>query len=164
MKGGEEEEEAKELVYGINIEMAERGTKLELTVDEVVEGYVGSLGISQILHVLLVSLAWIFDSQNALVTIFSDAQPPSWRCISPPFHSGNSTAEMAPVCSSVVGDGKGGGGSVCGLPPGTWEWVGGNRSSTVAEWGLICNRRFLAGVPASLFFLGSLLGTPFTKF
>ncbi|OAY39235.1 organic cation/carnitine transporter 1 [Manihot esculenta] len=158
MKGGEEEE-AKELVYGINIEMAERGTKLELTVDEVVEGYVGSLGISQILHVLLVSLAWIFDSQNALVTIFSDAQPPSWRCISPPFHSGNSTAEMAPVCSSVVGDGKGGGGSVCGLPPGTWEWVGGNRSSTVAEWGLICNRRFLAGVPASLFFLGSLLGS-----
>ncbi|KAF2321100.1 hypothetical protein GH714_033859 [Hevea brasiliensis] len=153
----EEGEEAQKLVHGINIEIAE--TKLELTVDEVVEGYVGSLGISQLLHVFLVSLAWIFDSQNTLATIFSDAQPPSWRCISPHLHADNTTVvpamAAASLCSSI-GDSKGGG-SVCGLPPGTWEWVGGNRSSTIAEWGLICDRKFLACVPASLFFLGSLL-------
>jgi OCT family organic cation transporter-like MFS transporter 4/5 len=48
--------------------------------------------------------------------------------------------------------------SVCGLTPGTWEWVGGHESSIVAEWGLICDRRFLAAIPASLFFIGSLFG------
>ncbi|KAF2321097.1 hypothetical protein GH714_033848 [Hevea brasiliensis] len=114
----EEGEEAQKLVHGINIEIAE--TKLELTVDEVVEGYVGSLGISQLLHVFLVSLAWIFDSQNTLATIFSDAQPPSWRCISPHLHADNTTVvpamAAASLCSSI-GDSKGGG-SVCGLPPG----------------------------------------------
>ncbi|MED6195635.1 hypothetical protein PIB30_039788 [Stylosanthes scabra] len=123
---------------------SEEGTKFELTVDEVVEGYVGSLGLSQILHVLVVSFAWIFDAQSTLVTIFSDAQPPSWRC-----KNGLSCGH----------GGGGGGSSVCGLVPGSWEWVGGDRSSTIAEWGLICDRKFLAAVPASLNFLGSLLGS-----
>ncbi|KAL2334333.1 hypothetical protein Fmac_015546 [Flemingia macrophylla] len=116
-------------------------TKLELSVDEVVEGYVGSLGFSQVVHVLLVSLAWIFDAQSTLVTIFSDAQPPAWRCKTGLCQSNNST------------------GSVCGLVPGTWEWVGGHTSSIIAEWNLICDRRFLAAVPASVYFLGSLLGS-----
>lgn len=48
--------------------------------------------------------------------------------------------------------------SVCGLKTGSWEWVGGNTSSTIAEWGLICDRKFLAAIPASLYFLGSLIG------
>ncbi|KAL4316554.1 hypothetical protein S245_052773 [Arachis hypogaea] len=126
---------------GTTLVESEEGTKLELTVDEVVEAYVGSLGLSQILHVLVVSFAWIFDAHSTLVTIFSDAQPPSWRC------------KNGVYCT----DGRGG--SVCGLVPGSWEWVGGDRSSTVAEWGLICDRKFLAAVPASVNFLGSLLGS-----
>ncbi|PKI71750.1 hypothetical protein CRG98_007883 [Punica granatum] len=48
-------------------------------------------------------------------------------------------------------------GPVCGLKPGTWEWVGRNTSSVIAEWDLVCDREFLAAVPASLFFIGSLL-------
>ncbi|KDP25005.1 hypothetical protein JCGZ_23988 [Jatropha curcas] len=155
------EEAAEKLIYG-DMEMAERGVvivpitnhKIELTVDEVIEEHVGSLGFSQLLHVFLVSLAWIFDSQNTLVTIFSDAQPPAWKC-KLPIHA-NNTASFSSLCSSENGYGSG---SVCGLAPGTWEWVGGNTSSTIAEWSLICDRRFLAGVPASLFFLGSLLGS-----
>ncbi|XP_050212004.1 organic cation/carnitine transporter 1-like [Mercurialis annua] len=151
----EDDEESQKLVHA-NIEIA---AKLELTVDEVVENYVGSLGLSQLIHVFLVSLAWIFDSQNTLVTIFSDAQPPAWRCKSSPFHShaNNTTAVLC-------GEGNNLAVSVCELPPGTWEWVGGNTSSTIAEWGLICDRRFLAGVPASVFFLGSLLGSAFFGF
>ncbi|KAJ6677204.1 SOLUTE CARRIER FAMILY 22 MEMBER [Salix viminalis] len=47
--------------------------------------------------------------------------------------------------------------SVCGLKPGTWEWVGNHESSIVVEWCLVCDRRFLAAVPASMFFIGSLL-------
>lgn len=114
----------------------------QLTVDEVVEEYVGPFGFSQIIQVILVSLARIFDSQATLVTIFTDAQPQSWRCIGVDCGSG------------------GGGGSVCGLRPGSWEWSGGNSSSTIAEWGLVCDRRFLAALPTSVYFLGSLIGRP----
>ncbi|XP_010037014.2 LOW QUALITY PROTEIN: organic cation/carnitine transporter 1 [Eucalyptus grandis] len=147
-----EDEEAQRLVC-MNIDLAQIESpprKLELTVDEVLEEYVGSFGFSQLLHVFLVSFAWIFDSQNALITIFTDAQPSAWRCKSPG------------SCIGAAGGGGGDGGgaaSVCGLERGTWEWVGGNTSSVIAEWGLICDRKFLAAVPASLFFLGSLLGS-----
>ncbi|CAA6663111.1 unnamed protein product [Spirodela intermedia] len=48
---------------------------------------------------------------------------------------------------------------MCHLAPGSWEWVDGEKSSTVAEWGLICDRKFRAGIPASVFFLGSLFGS-----
>ncbi|ONK71162.1 uncharacterized protein A4U43_C04F5450 [Asparagus officinalis] len=82
----------------------------------------------------------MFDSQNTLVTIFSDAQP-QWRCVDP----------SSTTCLSSS--------TMCGLDRGEWEWVGGNKSSTIAQWGLICGNKFKAGVPASLFFIGSLLGT-----
>ncbi|XP_072986917.1 organic cation/carnitine transporter 1 [Typha latifolia] len=110
--------------------------KVELTIDEIIEEHVGSFGCSQLLQVFFVSLAWIFDSQNTLITIFSDAQP-QWKC------KGSS-------CPSS---------SMCGLDRGAWEWVGGDKSSTIAEWGLICDKKFRAGIPASLFFVGSLIGS-----
>ncbi|XP_042486586.1 organic cation/carnitine transporter 1-like [Macadamia integrifolia] len=115
--------------------------KLELTVDEVIDEYVGSLGFSQLIHVFLVSLAWVFDSQNTLVTIFSDAKP-SWAC-----KGGGSWCDPGST------------GSVCKVESGHWEWIRGNGSSTIAEWGIICDRKFYAGIPASLFFLGSILGS-----
>ncbi|KAJ3680427.1 hypothetical protein LUZ60_016705 [Juncus effusus] len=108
----------------------------ELTIDEIIEQHVGSFGFSQLLHVFLVSLAWIFDSQNTLITIFSDAQP-DWKC-------------KGFGCDAS---------SICTLNSGMWEWVGGDKSSTIAEWGLICDKKFRAGIPASLFFLGSLIGS-----
>lgn len=136
------EEETEKLVpISVSAERI-RDTKVELTVDEVVEEYVGSLGFSQIIHVFLVSLAWIFDSQNTLVTIFTDAQPAAWQCTSPPC-SRNDTANAAAVCSMVAG---------------SWEWIGGSKTSIIAEWSLVCHRNFLAAVPASLFFIGSLFG------
>ncbi|KAK6276356.1 hypothetical protein POUND7_006065 [Theobroma cacao] len=52
-------------------------------------------------------------------------------------------------------------GPVSGLAAGTWEWIGGNTTSTIAEWGLVCDRKFLAALPASLFFVGSILGCAF---
>ncbi|KAL8464791.1 hypothetical protein ACS0TY_034333 [Phlomoides rotata] len=119
------------------------GKKLELTVDEVVEEYVGSFGFSQLLQVILVSLAWIFEAQSTLVTIFTDAQPESWRCLG----------------LDCGGASRGDAASVCGLKQGTWEWNGGNTRSIIAEWGLVCDRRFLAALPASVYFLGSLIGS-----
>ncbi|KAK1256541.1 Organic cation/carnitine transporter 1 [Acorus gramineus] len=117
-------------------EVAEANTESS-TVDEVIEEHVGSFGCAQLLQVFLVSLAWIFDSQNTLVTVFSDAQPP-WRL--------KGSKEVAT-------------GSMCRLERGAWEWVGGNSSSIIAEWGLVCDRKFLASLPASMFFLGSLFGS-----
>ncbi|XP_047180846.1 organic cation/carnitine transporter 1 isoform X2 [Vigna umbellata] len=142
MLGTMMEEEQTLVKGGTNLEGSE--AKLELTVDEVVEEYVGSLGFSQLVHVLLVSLAWIFDAQSTLVTIFTDAQPP-WRCKSGLCQGYNNNSSNT--------------GSVCELVPGTWEWVGGHTSSTIAEWNLVCDRRFLAAVPASVYFLGSLIGS-----
>lgn len=146
------DEEAQNFVKKPSSEVVPCGTgnKLQLTVDQVVEEYVGSFGFSQLLQVFFVSIAWIFDSHSTLVTIFTDAQPDSWRCIEP-------------YCSGGGGGWRGGTNSVCGLAPGTWEWSNGNASSTIAEWGLVCDRRFLAAVPASLYFLGSLIGPLFSQ-
>ncbi|ERN09586.1 hypothetical protein AMTR_s00029p00167630 [Amborella trichopoda] len=122
-------EEEQELFAHDRDEDEEKGgkPKLELTVDEIIEEYVGSFGFSQLVHVFLVSLAWIFDSQHTLVTIFTDAEP-QWRCKM----NGYECWENA---------------SLCDLHPKAWEWVGGERMSTVAEWGLICGHRFRAGIP-----------------
>ncbi|GFZ12311.1 organic cation/carnitine transporter1 [Actinidia rufa] len=102
----------------VDIERGERMKKL--TVEEVVEGYVGPMGLGQVLHVLMVSLAWIFDAHSTLVTIFTDAQPRS----------------------NVTATGGGGG-----------------HGTVVEEWNLMTDRKFLGALPASLFFLGSLLGS-----
>ena len=157
----EKEEEAQELVHEKGNNPLE--AKLELTVDEVVEKYVGSFGFSQLLHVLLVSLAWIFDSQNTLITIFTDAQPAAWRCktLDPKsnYYTSNNASISSSLCMSKTSTGnKGQFDRVCGMAAGTWEWIGGNTTSTIAEWGLICDRKFLAAVPASLFFIGSIFG------
>ncbi|KAJ0968893.1 hypothetical protein J5N97_021770 [Dioscorea zingiberensis] len=116
----------------------ETETKVELTVNEIIEEHVGSFGLSQLLQVFLISLPWAFDAQNTLVTIFTDAQP-AWKCKVP-----------SSSCSSSA--------SLCGLEPGTWDWIGGRKTSTVAEWDLICSHKFRAGVPSSMFFIGSLFG------
>ncbi|RRT68270.1 hypothetical protein B296_00007462 [Ensete ventricosum] len=123
---------------------ARSAPRLELTVEEAIEEHVGSLGFAQLVHIFLVSLARMFDAQNTLITIFGDAQP-AWRC----------TPSSSSSCSSSSSsDG------MCGLDRGAWEWVGGNKSSIIAEWGLVCDRRFIVGIPASFFFLGSLFGMP----
>ncbi|XP_021773954.1 organic cation/carnitine transporter 1-like [Chenopodium quinoa] len=119
-------------------------TITELTVEEVIENYVGSFGYSQIIQAFLVSLAWMFDAQSILVTIFSDAEPERWRC--KPNH----------MCNGLQ---SGKGISVCGLEPDSWVWEGGRHSTILVEWGLVCNHKFLAALPASCFFLGSLIGS-----
>ncbi|KAK8706534.1 hypothetical protein V6N13_050095 [Hibiscus sabdariffa] len=123
----------------------------EISVDDVMDR---SLGIFQLIHVLLASFAWVFDAQNTLVTMFTDAQPSEWRCRS---------LENASISSSWCMNNTGSGSKaqpshVCGLAAGTWEWVGGNTTSTVAEWNLICDHKFLAAIPTSLFFIGTILG------
>ncbi|KAE8712479.1 rhodanese-like domain-containing protein 8 [Hibiscus syriacus] len=124
---------------------------LVLTVDEVMDRYTGSLGLYRLLHVVLVSFAWAFDSHSTLITIFTDAQP-SWRCKN---HHVNASISSFWCMNGTSSGSKGQPGQVCGLAAGTWEWVGANTTSTIVERNLICHRRFLAAIPASLFFLGT---------
>ncbi|KAL4271561.1 hypothetical protein GQ457_13G006270 [Hibiscus cannabinus] len=89
--------------------------------------------------------------------MFTDAQPSEWRCKS---------LENASISSSWCMNNTGSGSKaqpshVCGLAAGNWEWVGGNTTSTVAEWNLICDHKFLAAIPTSLFFIGTILGCVF---
>lgn len=137
----DQEIEVKKNVEGIEEGFNETNTStnLELTVNEIIEQHVGSFGLSQLLQVFLVSLAWVFDAHNTLVTVFTDSQP-AWKC----------KVAASSSCSLSAG--------MCGLAPGTWDWVGGHKSSTIAEWGLICGHKFRAGVPASMYFIGSLFG------
>ncbi|TYG43177.1 hypothetical protein ES288_D12G316700v1 [Gossypium darwinii] len=138
-----------------------REENMELNVDEVIERYVGSFGLPQLLQVMLVSFAWVFDSQNTLVTIFTDAQPSSWRCKTSADPSLSSSWCMNNTASGGDGNKGQSASHVCGLAAGSWEWIGGNSASTIAEWYLICHRKFLAAIPTSLFFIGSIIGCAF---
>ncbi|TYI53277.1 hypothetical protein E1A91_D12G308200v1 [Gossypium mustelinum] len=135
--------------------------KMELNVDEIIERYVGSFGLPQLLQVVLVSFAWVFDSQNTLVTIFTDAQPSGWRCKTSADPSLSSSWCMNNTASGGGGNKGQSAGHVCGLAAGSWEWIGGNSATTIAEWDLICHRKFLAAIPTSLFFIGSIFGCAF---
>ena len=117
-----------------------------LTVDEVIEQHIGALGFAQIMHALLVSIAWTFDAQTTLVSIFSDAQP---------------AARLLATGAIVEGS------LMCGMSTGEWEWVGGKSDTIVSEWDLICQHKFLVALPSTLFFIGSLFGmalNPVSKF
>ena len=109
-----------------------------LTVDEVIEQHIGVLGFAQIVHALLVSIAWTFDAQSTLISIFSDAKP---------------AARLLTTGAIVEGS------ILCGLSTGEWEWVGGKSDTIVSEWNLICQHKFLVALPSTLFFIGSLFGT-----
>ncbi|KAK8648085.1 hypothetical protein V6N13_128847 [Hibiscus sabdariffa] len=85
--------------------------------------------------------------------MFTDAQPSEWRCKSLNNASISSSWRM-----NNVGSGRKGQPShICGSTARTWEWVGGNTTSTVAEWNLICDHNFLAVIHTSLFFIGTIL-------
>ncbi|CAA7043107.1 unnamed protein product [Microthlaspi erraticum] len=113
-------------------------TSYALTVDEVIEQHIGSLGFAQVMHALIVSIAWTFDAQTTLVSIFSDALP---------------AARL--VATGAILEGS----SLCGLSTGEWEWIGGKSDTVVSEWNLICQHKFLVALPSTLFFIGSLFGS-----
>lgn len=125
----------------------------KLCIDDMLQRYCGEFGFWQLRHFVLASLAWALEAFHTMVMIFADREP-RWRCL----------------------DGGGGGpgsgcfpeaASVCELPPGSWEWVGGAGSSTVAEFGLICGQKFKVGLVQALFFGGCMIGEsiiPSTRF
>ncbi|XLR41571.1 hypothetical protein S83_026231 [Arachis hypogaea] len=108
----------------------------KLSIDEMLQKHCGEFGKWQLKHFVLTNLAWTFYAFHIMVMPFAD-RIPEWRC---------------------VGRDCEGGGSVCELSPGEWEWVGGRSGSTVSEWGLICGDKFKVGLVQSIFFAGCMIG------
>ncbi|XP_077243424.1 organic cation/carnitine transporter 4-like [Tasmannia lanceolata] len=109
----------------------------KMGIDEMLQKYCGELGVWQLRHFVLTSLAWALEAFHTMVMIFADREP-AWVC----------TARPGQSCST----------SVCGLEPGTWEWVGGSGASTVAQWGLVCGDKYKVGLAQSAFFAGCMIG------
>lgn len=134
---------------------------INLSVDQILDQHVGGFGPAQLLHVLMVSLAWAFDAMHSFIPIFTDAQP-SWRCTAsqtPDFTHNvplqlSSTSMSGQKWCTPMSD-------LCEMDGSLWEWVDGRGSSVVSEWGLICHDKFKSGIPASLFFMGCILGSAF---
>ncbi|KAK7411454.1 hypothetical protein VNO78_02887 [Psophocarpus tetragonolobus] len=103
-----------------------------------VELCIGEFTWSQFLQSILVSCAWIFDAQQTFISVFTDA-PPAWHC-----------TDGSPECAAAA--------TVCSLPRDAWAWDGPRRASIVSEWGLECASSVVAGLPASMFFAGCLVG------
>ncbi|EPS59899.1 hypothetical protein M569_14905 [Genlisea aurea] len=109
----------------------------KLCIDDMLRNHCGEFGRWQLRHFILTSMAWSLEAFHTMVVIFAD-NVPEWRC----------TAE------SCFPEAK----SVCQLEPGSWEWIGGPGSSTVAEFGLICSEKYKVGLVQALFFAGSMIG------
>ncbi|MCL7030111.1 hypothetical protein MKW94_009330 [Papaver nudicaule] len=113
------------------------------TLDETIERFIGTFVWAQLLQVMVVSLAWGFEAQQTLISVFTDAEP-TWHCKDP-------NSKYA-YCNSTVITNR------CKLPRNAWTWDEPMQTSTVSEWDLSCLGPVIAGLPASSFFSGSLLG------
>ncbi|KAJ4847362.1 hypothetical protein Tsubulata_048848 [Turnera subulata] len=109
------------------------------TIDEVIEKCLGSFGWRQFLQCILVSIAKVFDAQLVFISAYTDAEP-TWHCI-----ESNSTS-----CSSSS--------DICKIPRHEWAWDAGSPQTIISEWSLQCASPFIKGLPASSFFMGSLVG------
>ncbi|GLJ53641.1 hypothetical protein SUGI_1144150 [Cryptomeria japonica] len=137
----------KEQVRSDNSELRQVQQEAEknmLSVDEIIETYVGGFGRAELFQVVVVALAGAFDAQQIFVTIFTDAQP-SWRCT-----DGSQIAETE-ICNAQS--------SICEMDPTLWEWERGKEVSVISEWNLMCANTIQAGFPSLFFFTGALLGS-----
>lgn len=114
-------------------------TTERLTVDAMLQKYCGEFGPWQLRNFLLSNLSCTLEAFHTMVMIFADRDV-EWRCLD---RSG---------CNAGAKD-------VCGLKPGSWEWVGGHGSSTMVEWGLVCGDKYKIGLAQAIFFLGCTLGS-----
>ncbi|XP_049414890.1 organic cation/carnitine transporter 4-like [Solanum stenotomum] len=107
----------------------------KITMDEMLEKYCGEFGLWQVRHLVLTCLAWLLEGILTMVMIFADREP-AWHYLTS--HAGTT--------------------SRCSSEPGSWEWSGGNGSSTISEFGLICGDKFKVGLVQSIFFAGCMIG------
>ncbi|RLN38918.1 hypothetical protein C2845_PM01G17130 [Panicum miliaceum] len=115
----------------------------EPSIDDVIEMYIGATGVLQLLKAVFVAFAWAFDSQQAFISAFTDAEL-RWHCLTA---ASTGNASCSPPAASP-----------CDLPPGSWAWDWPAGASVVSEWALNCAGPALVSLPASSFFAGCLAG------
>ncbi|KAM7250550.1 hypothetical protein ACFE04_022433 [Oxalis oulophora] len=102
--------------------------------DDVIEKYIGDFNLKLFTQAILVSIAWVFDAQQAFISIFTDIQP-SWHCTTN-IHCNN----------------------ICELKKDSWAWDLSKSTSIISDWDLQCRNSLIIGLPASSFFIGCLFG------
>ncbi|KAL9244255.1 hypothetical protein vseg_018052 [Gypsophila vaccaria] len=107
-----------------------------MSVEDVIESSLGKMTWTQILQAVLTSIPPVFDNQQTLISVFTDAQP-AWRC------------NNLRSCNSFT--------DICGLPRADWDWVGNKSDTIISDWDLECASSFIQGLPATSYFLGCLL-------
>ena len=120
------------------------GIKKKMGIDEVLQTHAGEFGRWQMKQFVLTSLAWALEAFHTMVMIFADREP-EWRC---------AVGSKGVACRAAGGVEAG----LCGLPKGSWEWIGEHAASTVSEWGLVCGERYKIGLVQSAFFGGCMVG------
>ena len=110
---------------------------LPLSLDETIEQILGDFGWSQFIQAILVSVPSLFDAQQTFISIFTDAEP-NWRC------------NFNTTCNPNS--------NICQLPKSAWSWDEPSHKAIISEWGLECASSFITGLPASSFFVGSIVG------
>lgn len=128
----------------------------KLSIDDMLSKYVGDFGRAQLVHFVIVSLAWSLEGLHTFATIFAD-RVPEWQCrpsvnLWSPSNStlGASAGPLNMECSPSS--------SICSMDPSLWEWVGGKGVSIVSEWGLFCGDEYKVGLAQSAFFVGAFVG------
>ncbi|KAF5752980.1 hypothetical protein HS088_TW01G00898 [Tripterygium wilfordii] len=109
------------------------------SVDKIIEQSLGGFGWVQLVQAFLVALSSLFDSLQTFISIFTDADP-KWHC----------TNSNSSICNPNS--------NICNIPKSSWAWNGHSSETTVSAWGLECSSSFMTGLPASSYFMGSLLG------
>ncbi|KAH9323186.1 hypothetical protein KI387_017825 [Taxus chinensis] len=125
--------------------LGENNEKKRITIDNMLMKWSGEFGRWQLRHFILASIPWTLEALHNMVMIFADQQP-KWQC-NPNNNNGGSGFDS---CSTAA--------SICSMERSSWEWVRGNHISTVSEWGLICDQKYIVGLAQSVFFIGRLIG------
>ncbi|PKU80733.1 organic cation/carnitine transporter 3-like [Dendrobium catenatum] len=120
--------------HTVDINQNSNKTTAVNSIDDIVECYL-SASTGSLLFPILVCLAWIFDSHQTFINVFSD-NPPPWHCTS-------STCNVTTPCN---------------LPSTSWSFSQHRKISTISDFSLECASPVLVALPASSFYAGCLVG------
>ncbi|MCD7459709.1 hypothetical protein HAX54_041687 [Datura stramonium] len=105
-----------------------------ISLDDTIEVCIRDFRWSQFVQVILVSLAWVFDTQQSFISVITDALP-TWHYTSCQINK-----------------------NICKLPKDKWRWDLPTCTSIVSDWSLECSSSVITDIPASSLFIGSLIG------
>ncbi|CAI5995902.1 unnamed protein product [Closterium sp. NIES-65] len=128
-----------------------------LTVDGVLQKYVGELGPCQIRHAVLVACAWSLEALFTFIIIFTERMP-AWHCTAPSC-VGKTLCQVDAEQQRDMWQQKAG-----QQENATWQWSEPTSVSVVSEWGLICGQQALLAWIDSGYFMGYCAGSCFFAF